>query len=59
MKKIKGWTIKCSSDSIILRAFEEKDDASEELEIVGKLAKKYGFICTHRIIPCEIRISVK
>jgi len=57
MKEIKSWTIKCSVDSIDIKAFEDKNDAIAELKKLRKLSKEDGLTCTHKIIPCKIIIK--
>ena len=55
-KRIKAWVIKCSWNCLVIRAFEKREDAQEELIKIRKASKESGLDCTHKIIPCEIII---
>jgi len=58
-REIKGWMIKCSWNCLVIKAFEEKSDALDELKRIRKVSKEDGLGCTHKLIPCLIKILSK
>lgn len=59
VRKIKAWALTCSADLIDISAFENKEQAKEELARISKNSKEDGFTCKHRLRPCTISIKIK
>ena len=56
-RKIKAWTLSCSWNCVVIKAFQDKEKASEWLKEVRKGVKEDGLKCTHKLIPCTITLN--
>ena len=59
-KVIKGYAVICSLGRkyMPIKAFEDLEKVELELERIDKVTKDSGENCTHKIIPCEIKIKI-